>query len=80
MINLKPCLDASRVHDEKELFVLQCVPDSTKRGRGKGRIKGLCPETERERICGQILEGEQGTIYQCILLLLFFQNSSKEII
>lgn len=30
MINLKPRLDASRAHDDKESFVFQCVPDSTK--------------------------------------------------
>lgn len=30
MINLKPRLDAPRPHDDKELFVLQCVLDSTK--------------------------------------------------
>lgn len=30
MINLKPRLDAPRPHDDKELFVLQCVLDPTK--------------------------------------------------
>lgn len=56
MIKLKPCLDAPRVLDEKKLFVLQCVPDSAK-GWGWGVLS-------QNGICGYILEGERGSIYE----------------
>lgn len=48
MINLKPRLDAPRVHDDKELFVLQCVPDSTKENKKKKESK-ICSEADRNR-------------------------------
>lgn len=46
MINLKPRLDGPRAHDDKELFVLKCVPDSTKEKKKESKI---CSEADRKR-------------------------------